>query len=425
MPAGGPITPGASRCRLVQQEAAHLAPSKPEEVDSLRQQPSRMQGLWAKCEECDEILYRAGAREEPQRVPALRPPHAAGRRARGSPALLDPGTFEEFDTRARAAGPARLHRLARSTATGSSPPARTLGENDAFVSGVGRIEGHPVVRSAASSSSSWAARWARWWARRSPASSSAPTSSSARRSCSRASGGARMQEGIFSLMQMAKTSAAIARFREVKKPYISVMLHPTTGGVAASLRLAGGRHPRRAEGADRLRGPARDRADHPPEAARGLPALRVPARARDDRRDRPPQGAAREAGRTLIGPDGLNGRPADARGGARRSSRRARRPTMRLGLDRMQRGARRAGPPRAQLPRAARGRHQRQGLAPARSPPSMPARRRATASGSTPRRTSMRVNERIQLDGQPIRRRGARQRASSRCSAGAPARRRG
>ena len=54
-----------------------------------------------------------------------------------------------------------------------------------------------------------------------------------------ASGGARMQEGIFSLMQMAKTSAAIARFRQVRKPYISVMLHPTTGGVAASFSWLG------------------------------------------------------------------------------------------------------------------------------------------------------------------------------------------
>src|SRR5437762_8957876 len=48
-----------------------------------------------------------------------------------------------------------------------------------------------------------------------------------------------MQEGIISLMQMAKTSAAISRFRAVKKPYISVMLHPTTGGVAASFAWLG------------------------------------------------------------------------------------------------------------------------------------------------------------------------------------------
>jgi len=49
-----------------------------------------------------------------------------------------------------------------------------------------------------------------------------------------ASGGARMQEAIFSLMQMAKSSAALARFRHVRQPYISVLLDPTTGGVSAS-----------------------------------------------------------------------------------------------------------------------------------------------------------------------------------------------
>ena len=54
-----------------------------------------------------------------------------------------------------------------------------------------------------------------------------------------ASGGARMQEGILSLMQMAKTAAAINRHREVRQPYISVLTDPTTGGVAASFALLG------------------------------------------------------------------------------------------------------------------------------------------------------------------------------------------
>ncbi len=53
------------------------------------------------------------------------------------------------------------------------------------------------------------------------------------------SGGARMQEGILSLMQMAKTVAALSRFRSTRKPYLSVLLHPTTGGVAASTALLG------------------------------------------------------------------------------------------------------------------------------------------------------------------------------------------
>jgi acetyl-CoA carboxylase carboxyl transferase subunit beta len=54
-----------------------------------------------------------------------------------------------------------------------------------------------------------------------------------------ASGGARMQEGILSLMQMAKSVAALERFRAVKRPFVSVLLHPTTGGVAASFAFLG------------------------------------------------------------------------------------------------------------------------------------------------------------------------------------------
>jgi acetyl-CoA carboxylase carboxyl transferase subunit beta len=54
-----------------------------------------------------------------------------------------------------------------------------------------------------------------------------------------ASGGARMQEGILSLMQMAKTTAAIRRLRDAGVPYLSVLLHPTTGGVAASFSMLG------------------------------------------------------------------------------------------------------------------------------------------------------------------------------------------
>ena len=57
-----------------------------------------------------------------------------------------------------------------------------------------------------------------------------------------ASGGARMQEGILSLMQMAKTSAAVSRLREAGVPYLSILLHPTTGGVAASFSMLGDVH---------------------------------------------------------------------------------------------------------------------------------------------------------------------------------------
>ena len=85
-----------------------------------------------------------------------------------------------------------------------------------------------------------------------------------------ASGGARMQEGVLSLMQMAKTSAALGRLREAGLPYISVLLHPTTGGVAASFAMLGDVILGRAQGPDRLRGRARH-----PEHDSPAPAARV------------------------------------------------------------------------------------------------------------------------------------------------------
>src|SRR3546814_19761664 len=57
--------------------------------------------------------------------------------------------------------------------------------------------------------------------------------------CVSAGGGARMQESLFSLLQMAKTSAALARLRAAGLPYISLMTHPTTGGVSASFAMLG------------------------------------------------------------------------------------------------------------------------------------------------------------------------------------------
>ena len=87
-----------------------------------------------------------------------------------------------------------------------------------------------------------------------------------------ASGGARMMEGVISLMQLAKISAALARMDDAKVPYISVMTDPTTGGVTASFAMLGDLNIAEPGRADRLRRAARDRADYPPETARRLPA---------------------------------------------------------------------------------------------------------------------------------------------------------
>ena len=95
-----------------------------------------------------------------------------------------------------------------------------------------------------------------------------------------ASGGARMQEGALSLMQMGKIAAALARLREARLPYLSVLTDPDDRRRHGLVRHARRPQHRRARGADRLRRAAGHPADDPAGAARGLPAQRVPPRAR-------------------------------------------------------------------------------------------------------------------------------------------------
>ena len=106
-----------------------------------------------------------------------------------------------------------------------------------------------------------------------------------------ASGGARMQEGILSLMQMAKTSAALARFSEKGLLYISVLTDPTTGGVTASFASLGDIILAEPGGLNRLCRAPGDSADHRRDPAGGLPAGGVPGGARLCGRGGPPGGA--------------------------------------------------------------------------------------------------------------------------------------
>jgi len=198
--------------------------------------PSRMQGLWAKCENCDEIIYRQELEKNLNVCPHCDHHLPWPARARIE-ALLDPNTFEEFDKELEPQDPLGFSDTKKYKDRLKST-RKALGENDAFISGVGRIDGKQVSLGCfvfefmgGSMGSVVGEKCARVFERAHDLKCSAIVFS--------ASGGARMQEGIFSLMQMAKTSAAIARFRNVGKPYISVMLHPTTGGVAASFSWLG------------------------------------------------------------------------------------------------------------------------------------------------------------------------------------------
>ncbi len=212
-----------------------IAPVEPQD-DELKAVPSRMEGLWVKCDSCGEILYRADLEKNLHVCPACSFHMIMPARARLT-SLLDGGLFTEHDQ-----GLEPLDPLGFSDSKKYKDRLRVtrknLGENDAFIGGLGKIDSVQVSVGCfvfefmgGSMGSVVGEKVTRVFERAYDLKCPAIVFSS--------SGGARMQEGIFSLMQMAKTSAAIARFRAVRKPYISVMLHPTTGGVAASFAWLG------------------------------------------------------------------------------------------------------------------------------------------------------------------------------------------
>ncbi len=151
--------------------------------------------------------------------------------------LLDPGTFEPDAEACAPVDPLRF-------SDGKPYPdrvasaRRSSGATEAVRVGAARIEGRPVMFGAfvfrfmgGSMGSVVGERLTRLFERAAAARTPAVVLSS--------SGGARMQEGIFSLMQMARTVAALGRLRDAGMPFVSVLLDPTTGGVAASYALLG------------------------------------------------------------------------------------------------------------------------------------------------------------------------------------------
>ena len=201
-----------------------------------RNRPSRMEGLWAKCEGCGEILFRQEF-EKNWNVCPVCGHHAALPARRRLELVLDEGSFEEMDTGLAPRDPLQFSD-SKKYRDRAKATFKATGERDAFISGLGRIDGQPVsigtfnfAFMGGSMGSVVGEKVTRVFERAIDRKCPAIVFS--------ASGGARMQEGIFSLMQMGKTAAAIRRFRDTGKPYISVMLHPTTGGVAASFAWLG------------------------------------------------------------------------------------------------------------------------------------------------------------------------------------------
>jgi acetyl-CoA carboxylase carboxyl transferase subunit beta len=194
------------------------------------------EGLWIKCESCKEIVYRAELERAGRVCPKCRYPFRISARERIT-SLLDEGSFEEREAGLRSRDP--LHFKDTVKYTERLKKARTkTGLEEAVITGLGSIGGHPVsvaVFEFAFMGGSMGSVVGEKLTR-------AIELAIAKRVpllIVSASGGARMQEGILSLMQMAKTSAALQRLARERLPYVSLLTDPTTGGVTASFAMLG------------------------------------------------------------------------------------------------------------------------------------------------------------------------------------------
>lgn len=194
------------------------------------------EGLWIKCEGCKEIVYKKEVERRSNVCPKCNYHFRISARERIAQ-LMDQGTFEEMDSGLAALDPLNFNDSMRYPDRIKAAMKKT-GLKEAVICGQGELEGVPLELCVfefdflgGSMASVVGEKVTRAIER-----SLEKTRSLVIVHCS---GGARMQEGMFSLMQMAKTSAALARLSKASVPYVSVLTNPTTGGVTASIAMLG------------------------------------------------------------------------------------------------------------------------------------------------------------------------------------------
>jgi acetyl-CoA carboxylase carboxyl transferase subunit beta len=210
----------------------------PSRIKTERRSRSRSvpEGLWIKCPACDSVLYRAELERNLNVCPKCSHHMRIGARERLR-ALLDPEPIAEIGANLMPDDPLKFKDSKRYKDRLVQAQKATR-ENDALISLAGRLHGEGIVACAfefqflgGSMGSVVGERFKR--------SVDHCIKERCPLVCFSATGGARMQEALLSLMQMAKTSAALARLSRAHIPFISVMTEPTTGGVSASLAMLG------------------------------------------------------------------------------------------------------------------------------------------------------------------------------------------
>ncbi|MEY3067683.1 MAG: acetyl-CoA carboxylase, beta (carboxyltransferase) subunit [Pseudomonadota bacterium] len=194
------------------------------------------EGLWCKCPSCQAVLYRTDLEQNMEVCPKCSFHNRISARSRID-TLLDKDKRKEIGALIQPLDSLKFNDT-QSYADRIKSSQKDLNEKDAMIVMQGLMEGKPVVIAAfefkfmgGSMGSVVGEKFVRGI--------QAAIKAKATFICVSASGGARMQEGLLSLMQMAKTSAALTKLSEAKLPYFSVLTDPTMGGVSASFAMLG------------------------------------------------------------------------------------------------------------------------------------------------------------------------------------------
>jgi acetyl-CoA carboxylase carboxyl transferase subunit beta len=206
------------------------------ELDSSGEKKIRTEGLWVKCESCRQIIWKKDLEENLNVCPKCEKHFRIDARTRLA-LLLDNGEYEVFSERLVSTDPLKFIDLKPYSERLKRAQEET-GLNDAVINARGKLNGRPVVISAMEYGFIGGSMGAVVGEMITRAIEQALDSKQSLIIVS-ASGGARMMEGVLSLMQLAKISAALAKLDEARVPYISVLTDPTTGGVTASFAMLG------------------------------------------------------------------------------------------------------------------------------------------------------------------------------------------
>jgi acetyl-CoA carboxylase carboxyl transferase subunit beta len=206
------------------------------ELDTSGEKKVRTEGLWVKCDSCRQIIWKKDLEENMNVCPKCEKHFRIDARTRLAQ-LIDDNQYEIFDSNLASTDPLKFVDL-KPYSSRLKQAQKDTGLKDAVINAQGKLQGKPVIASVmeyafigGSMGSVVGEVIARAIERAADTRTPLIIVS--------ASGGARMMEGVISLMQLAKISAALARLDKARVPYISLLTDPTTGGVTASFAMLG------------------------------------------------------------------------------------------------------------------------------------------------------------------------------------------